>query len=347
MSTNAQPTFTGRLIAVFIGLMLLLTLAEAASRFVMPRWSEFYSGRFMRAVYDGRFGWFAMGVPGFDGWFAQNNGDFRARIHINDFGLRDNQPISYADGAIWVIGDSMTFGWGVEEDERYSTVVSRLLGQPTYNIASPGTNVCGYRALVSQMPEAVTPTAVIIGLVLENDLMEYDCAARAASGPPADSERLMGVKIWLTGHSALYNVVAGNLKRVDIIHQALIAIGLANQEQAYKQEFASARVDAVTTSTANELANLRNQLPAGTPYAVLIVPARFEIADGDPPYHHARVALAKSLAEHGIGVIDPFDAFKAAGFKPTHFVHDGHWSPLGHRLAGEAAAEWLRANLRR
>lgn len=347
MTESAQPTFTGRLIAVSIGLLLLLAMAEIGLRLTMPQWSEFYSGRFMRAIYDERFGWFAIGVPGFDGWFAQNNGDFRAHIYINDFGLRDNQPISSANGAVWVIGDSMTFGWGVEEGQRYSTVLGRLSDHPTYNIASPGTNVCGYRALVAQMPASVTPTAVIVGLVLENDLMEYNCAARAASGPPADSERLMGIKIWLTGHSALYNIVAGSLKKVDIIHRALIAIGLANEEQAYKQEFASATVGAVTTSTASEITNLRNQIPAGTPFAILIVPARFEIADDDPPYHHARVALATALAEHGIDVIDPFNAFKAAGFKPTHFLHDGHWSPLGHRIAGEAAAAWLRENLHR
>jgi len=344
---TGQPTFAGRLIAIVIGLLLFAAVAEVASRFLMPQWSEFYSGRFMRAVYDERFGWFAKGTPGFDGWFAQNNGDFRVHIRINDFGLRNDRPVSAADGAIWVVGDSMTFGWGVEEDERYSAVIGRLLGHPTYNIASPGTNVCGYRALVAHMPETAKPAAVVVGLVLENDLMEYDCTARAASGPPADSESLMGAKIWLTGHSALYNVLAASLKRVDIVRQTLIAVGLVNKEQTHKQEFASARAETVATSTAAELANLHKQLPAGTPYAVLIVPARFEIADGDPPYRDARVTLAKELQARGIGVIDPFDAFRAAGFEPTHFIHDGHWSPLGHRIAGEAAAEWLRANLHR
>jgi len=51
------------------------------------------------------------------------------------------------------------------------------------------------------------------------------------------------------------------------------------------------------------------------------------------------------LASRGIAVIDPYDRFVAAGFGPTHFAHDGHWSALGHRLAGEAAALWLAPRL--
>ena len=34
-----------------------------------------------------------------------------------------------------------------------------------------------------------------------------------------------------------------------------------------------------------------------------------------------------------INTIDPISEFKAAGFKPRHFPHDGHWSPLGHKIA--------------
>ena len=42
-----------------------------------------------------------------------------------------------------------------------------------------------------------------------------------------------------------------------------------------------------------------------------------------------------------INTIDPISEFKAAGFKPRHFPHDGHWSPLGHKIAGDAVAEWV------
>lgn len=347
MTRTEKPTIAGRLIAVLVGLLLLLAVAEVGLRLLMPEWPEFYSARFMRTIDVEGHGHVATGQPGFDGWFAQNNGDFRARIRINDFGLRNPEPVEAANGAIWVVGDSMTFGWGVEQDEMYSSRIASVLGAKTYNVASPGTDVCGYRALIARMPGGVQPAAVVVGLVLENDLLQYNCSVQATAVALPSPTRLIDVKVWLTGRSALYNVLAVTLKRVDIVRRTLIAIGLVNQEQAYKRFFAPEEVEAVTASTADELANLRKQLPAGTPFAVLIVPARFEIAYDDQPYHQARVALGRALLARGIGVIDPVKAFEAAGFAPTHFIHDGHWSPLGHRLAGEAAAEWLRANLRR
>ncbi len=344
---STQPTLVGRLIAVLIGLLLLLVIGEVGLRLTMPQWPEFYSARFMRVVDVEGHGHVTTGRPGFDGWFAQNNGDFRAHIRINDFGLRNPEPVGAANGVVWIVGDSMTFGWGVEQDEMYSSRIASVLGTKTYNVASPGTDVCGYQALVARMPEGIRPAAVVIGLVLENDLLQYNCTVQATAVPVVEPTRLIDVKFWLTGRSALYNVLAVILKRVDIVREALIVSGLVNREQAYKRFFTPEEVEAVTASTGAELANLRQQLPTGTPYAVLIVPARFEIADDDQPYRDARVALAKELAGRGIGVIDPFEAFKVAGFKPTHFIHDGHWSPLGHRIAGEAVAAWLRANLPR
>jgi hypothetical protein len=55
--------------------------------------------------------------------------------------------------------------------------------------------------------------------------------------------------------------------------------------------------------------------------------------------------MKEALKKAGIAVIDPFAAFETAGFKPTHFAHDGHWTPAGHAIAGRAAAEWLKQRL--
>jgi len=173
----ATPSLKGRLIALILGLVLLLGLSEIVLRVAMPNWRDFYSGWFMTAEYVPNYTRVATGIVGFDGYFAQNNGDFRVRIGINKFGLRNKDPIEDANDRIWVVGDSMTFGWGVEENERYSEVLGKYLGLPTYNIASPGTDVCGYQSLLARMPKTVKPSAVVMGLILENDITNYDCKA--------------------------------------------------------------------------------------------------------------------------------------------------------------------------
>ena len=348
--TNGRPTLLGMAVAIVIGCLLLVFAAEGILRIAMPHWQEFYSGRFMRIVNVPGHGPVATGRPGFDGFFSQNNGDFRVRLQINDFGFRNPDPIDKAEGRVWFIGDSMAFGWGVEQNEMYSSVAGALLNVPTYNVASPGTNVCGYQALLARTLKHASPRAVIVGLILENDVEDYDCRAGAAKSPAdvvqpeadIDVTSFKGLKVALTQNSALYNFFAVSLKRVAFINEALISVGLIAKGHTYKPANTMAGFDKVITRTAGELANVKAQLPAQVPFAVLIAPARFEIRDQDPAFKKIRQEMVRALADRGISVIDPVKEFLDAGFQPTHFAHDGHWSALGHTIAARAAAGWLR-----
>ena len=149
----------------------------------------------------------------------------------------------------------------------------------------------------------------------------------------------------MTRYLALYNFVAVALKRVDVIREALTAIGVIREGHAYRRLIADDKLDVAVKRTGNEMAALRAMLPKDTPFAVLIVPGRFEVKNGDAFYRRLRLQTNAALTSRGIAVIDPFDGFVAAGFGPTHFAHEGHWSALGHRLAGEAAALWLEPRL--
>jgi hypothetical protein len=352
MSNQMQdgPTPLGMVTAIAIGCVLLVFAAEGILRIAMPHWQEYYSGRFMRVIHVPGHGLVTTGRPGFDGYFSQNNGDFRVRLQINDFGFRNPDPIGKAEGRIWFVGDSMAFGWGVERNEMYSSVAGALLGVPAYNVASPGTDVCGYQALLAKTLKHARPRAVIVGLILENDVGDYDCRADAQSSiadvvqPGSDTSvtNIMGMKGLLIQKSALYNFFAVSLKRVAFINEALIRIGLIAKEHIYKPANTKTGFDKVTSRTVAELANVKAQLPADTPFAVLIAPARFEIRDGDPAFRKMRREIVRKLTDLGISAIDPVREFLDAGFQPTHFAHDGHWSPLGHRIAAQAAADWLR-----
>jgi hypothetical protein len=347
---NGRPTLLGMAAAIAIGCVLLVFVAEGVLRIAMPQWREYYSGRFMRVIHVPDHGLVTTGRPGFDGYFSQNNGDFRVRLQINDFGLRNLDAVDKADGRIWFIGDSMGFGWGVEQNEMYSSVAGNMLKVPAYNVASPGTNVCGYQALLSRTLKHASPRAVIVGLILENDIADYDCQARADESPANVVQHedgihvtsILGMKALLMQKSALYNFFAVSLKRVAFINEALISVGLIAKGHTYKPANTKIGFGNVIKRTAAELANLQAQLPAQIPFAVLIAPARFEIRDGAPAFQKLRLGMERALAGLGISVIDPIKEFLAAGFQPTHFAHDGHWSPLGHKIAAQAAADWLR-----
>ena len=345
--TGARPTAKGIAVALVIGCVLTLFAAEGVLRLVMPHWREFYSGWFMRVIDVPDHGRVTTGRPGFDGHFAQNNGDFRIRIRVNEFGLRNTEPAEQAAGRVWFVGDSMTFGWGVERDEIYDAVAGRLSGMPVYNVASPGTNVCGYQALVARMPAATRPSAVIVGLILENDIAQYDCKAAANKSTPrpqTDSAfDSIAFKRFLTRNTAIYNFFAVALKRVGFLQSALVSVGLVKESHTNKRRLTKAEIKKATDRTAAELDALRGMLPPGTPFAVLIAPTRFEIRDGEPFSRTLRQAMNAALTRRDIPAIDPYDAFKAAGFGPSHFAHDGHWSALGHEIAGRTVTEWLQS----
>lgn len=351
LASSDRPSWVGGVVALLVGLVLLAAIAELGLRLFMPHWQDFFSGRFMRVIQVPDHTQLALGRPGYDGWFAQNNGDFRTRIRINEHGLRNDEPVAAADQRLWVLGDSMTFAWGVERQEAYTQVIADQAGIPTYNVAAPGANVCGYQALLYRMPKETRPLGVVVGVVLENDVLPYDCredAIRSAKTPILDIDTLDGglslmqVKLFLTHHSALYNVLAVSLKRVGGLHDLLVKTGIVNVEHGYKRFYADDQVERVSRDTSNELAKLRDYLPTGTPLAVALIPSRFELIDGDKVYHDTRQAMIRDLNARGIAVIDLFDDFHKAGFAGTHFIHDGHWNAAGHQVAGKAIAQWMK-----
>ena len=351
-----KKSIGGRLGALTLGLFITIFLTELILRFAMPNWTEFWSGNFMREISVPGYGTVGTGLPNFNGYFSQNNGDFRVHISINKFGLRNPEPISASNNAIWVVGDSMTFGWGVEQQEMYSSVLEKLLNYPVYNIASPGTGVCGYQALISRMPKNFSPQALVIGLVLENDISASECKKRnseeeglaethktsLAKNRQKSILSLSNVKRKLTNISALYNFIAVSLKRIEIINRALVMLGIIKPVEIYRSPITKENLVSAVDVTADKILKLKQMMPENIPVSVLIIPGRFEIRDEDPLYRTLRQMMHRALNKRTVDVVDPFDEFVAVGYSATHFKHDGHWSSLGHKIAGKEIADKLK-----
>ncbi len=340
-------TLGGRLLAVIIGVIFFFGVSEVALRFIFPSWNEF-GHRFYKVVSEPGHGTFLMGKPNFDGYFSQNNGDFRTHLRINRVGLRNDEPVQAADKRIWVIGDSMAFGWGVDRKNIYTAKLARYLGLPTYNVASPGTDLCGYQGLLSRMPDNIKPKAVVLGLILENDIRKYDCGLRAerqaANPTKLNVEHFSLSKQWLTDHLAIYNVLTNSLKRVPALNNFLVKIGLSKNSHGYRGFINDAAFNESVVTTIKEIVNLRKMLSMDVPFVVLVAASRFEIRDDDSFYRKLRLSILSKLETKGIPYVDTLVPFKEVGFESTHFMHDGHWEPLGHDIAGKALAKWFNSN---
>jgi GDSL-like lipase/acylhydrolase family protein/PA14 domain-containing protein len=104
-----------RLVAMFVGIAGALVVSECATRVVLQRVSP-------------------IGEP-----VSEHARADAPHVSINSLGFREREigPASPARYRIAVIGDSYTWGQGLEEDERFSNVLEELLG-PTHEVLNFG-----------------------------------------------------------------------------------------------------------------------------------------------------------------------------------------------------------------
>lgn len=319
-------------VSVAIGALML----EFGVRILMPQFDPSGQIRF-ELMADGT----PIGPAGASLRQTKNTGDFDVSIAFNALGFRDDKNLAKSDAnSIFVVGDSFSFGWGVEQSERYSDVLQKLSGREVFNISIP-TDVDGYAHLLAYAKRSgANVGTLIIGLCLENDIWDYDAPKAPAATPPASAPiSVQAIKNWMHDHSALYFFLTSIIHTNDWLRGLFVDAGMITPNL---EGIAPPELDAkAVRSTAAHVA----ALAAGQPTIVLIIPSRW-LWVGDPARSKAvsesHVALVADLRERGVRVIDPRDYMERNG-PPLkyHFMNDGHWRASMHRIAAEMLDEAL------
>ncbi len=105
--------------------------------------------------------------------------DFDVSVVTNQQGLREPEVVAERSGdeyRIVVIGDSMTFGWGVEYEDAYPYVLqeklrTRLGRQDVrvINMGRPGADLSAYLTFAGQYANRLNPRIVVVGFLIGND----------------------------------------------------------------------------------------------------------------------------------------------------------------------------------
>jgi hypothetical protein len=269
----------------------------------------------------------------------KNTGDYDVEMDFNRYGLRDDKDLGSASGPdIFVVGDSYSMGWGVEESERFSDLLDDQLAARVFNISIP-TDLIGYGSLVQYAESRGAPIRrLVVGFCMENDLLNYD----ALEAMPTHGRPKVGlgrVKAWLTGSSALYTALTTLAHQQPMIRAWAIRSGLLvdNIDGMRRNRFS----DDVLRMSVDRLARLIDGYEA----TVVIIPSRGLWA-GDNLAVESRVheSLVSRLRAMEIDVIDLRPVFEASGNPMKfHFDNDGHWNPTGHRIAADVLAAHLSA----
>lgn len=280
-------------------------------------------------------GGFPLGPRGRTVRQATPKGDFDLQISFNALGLRDPRDWRQAPPrALVALGDSFTFGYGVQETERYSTRLEALLGEPVYNVALPE-NVVGYQRFLAYV-ESQGPRVerLVVGICMENDLQDYRDSRTVAEMTGGQG----GARLWLQTHSALYLAASYSLQANPHLRALLERVGISRTRT--DEVARNPDSDAVLEATRAQLEKIVAQRDA----TILIIPSRALWKGGNEPVerrmHDRFVAL---LRERGWRVADPRARFERDG-RPLdfYFATDPHWNAAGHQVAAEELAAVLR-----
>jgi lysophospholipase L1-like esterase len=278
------------------------------------------------------------------GWFSSP--EYRIRIDTNAAGFRmaeDLAPAKRSKVRVLVLGDSFTFGMGVEAQETYAAVLERMLNaNRPRDVEVLNLGVIGYGTLqeieLLHQYAFLEPDVVVLGFFARdvflaasgNDLEDNYYFAKKLNtthddkGPSqqaADLPLSRRLRLQLLWNSNLYRTVeltlGGYLRR-----RYTPADAPELREEAWHITAAA------LTQLDRELAS--RQLPC----ILLWIPAVGTVAQQD----HSVSERLEGLGLKHIQVVDVLDVLRGQE-GDAYFNLDSHWNAKGHELAAQALLE--------
>ncbi|MFN2646292.1 MAG: SGNH/GDSL hydrolase family protein [Burkholderiales bacterium] len=311
---------------------ITLALLEVAVRFVVPQ-AELHP----RYRYSERYG---HELPRSTTMVHEMPGAWRFTYTTNEYGFRAPMPpISnrYDRPNVVVLGDSCTFGQGVNDGEEYSAALARRLGDAArvVNLGVPGFGLTHEIRAFYEFAVLFQPALVILQFHMndvEDNVLETVTTVengrfvfhrdRSIAGP------LRSLKDWLSGsvvqHSAAYNLIRNTAYETWRRH-------VVHYESAEARVAKEAFYDELFTAFAEDLHR------RGIALIMFDVPHHLSRWPG--VMSHVQSLQARGLVE----LLDTAQWFTGV---TNYGTPEGHpWGALGHRVVAEHLGPAVRAGL--
>jgi len=266
---------------------------------------------------------------------------YKAKISTNSLGFRGPE-LDLEKPTISLFGDSITFGYGVGDDETLSAYMRELL--PNYNVlntAAPGYNLEQETGVLRQKIAPLDPDLIVLVFYL-NDLegevgiLAHDGTLRPQGWTPKERDcnpittGIMGLipgKCWLDEHSAFYKA----FKKV-------VDLRSSKQRKAVQQE-ESEEKPKEDTVTEEQLSRYTKQLNGFIAHIEPGTPSVFVIWPDHYPHEPSRPRIRQIAETRGFHVIDLYDIF--SNKVPTLPWDTVHPSPDALAAAAQEITEIL------
>jgi lysophospholipase L1-like esterase len=360
---------------MLIALVFALVVAEVALR-VLPQFAFLSDGGIPMYAADAQRGW-RLRSNYSERWYDRRFADGGIWVETDELGNRKiappEKPKDAAEYRILFVGDSFTFGWGVEAQQTFAALVQEQLNKslPELRVVAINAGVPAYGPeneleTVKQLAAKVKPSLVVLGFT-ENDLenavggRDYqtvkDGWLRTPEDATRDDEFLQRLKRYAFHHSALARLAyrAASAMRGPSARKRGVFLGYT-LEVLRKQP--APEVTEAIEKTKRVLGQIKDYCgEQKIAFQIVSFPRSYQIYEEEflarlketgvsPADFSAEIlserirAMCDELAVNYTSVKGPFDAARAEGVeRDTLFiVDDGHWTARGHELAAAAMA---------
>lgn len=301
--------------------------------------------------------------PNFSARIVTN--DYRIELKTNQLGLRDDPIVGRAEKVrILAIGDSFTFGFGVEANQAWPKQLQSTLSLESdmhgpvrvINGGISGYGLRQMRLLLSELFDELKPDVVVAGVYpqaytrLHDPFVYFHGYAMSASQVPNAGITedgflftpftipwLRALDFWLDEHFRF----AGYVLKAPIMANDLWPKRRGNVAVALSTDEVKHRIDPLLQEIA-----LIDQFARGKGISAVVLLITPQLKNGlfeqEADVFHA--AITSFCTDRGIPVVDPLPEFQRLSDRTPKFRNgdDYHWSPQGHRIAADKLARSLR-----
>jgi len=299
--------------------------------------------------------------------------EFRVNVTINSLGMRDYERNIPKKGVkrILTLGDSFTYGYGVELNESYPKILEQELNKnqdgQKYIVLNAG-YASGYSPdtyylYLKKEGLKLQPDIIMVGFTTNNDVVdlfknrviEGNGSAKIVSDSyyVDEDDRLRvpsynkqsGLNVFLSTHSHFFIFIKNSIGEILQKQYGKNDVYKVEYDEGLKEKWGEVEKLLVKM---NKLAEENN-----AKLIVALIPRKAQVYDrywevyknthGD--YEVDRTKPQKLLMnmcnKTSIRCIDLLPAFKEEAKEEFYFEKDGHWTKYGHRFAAEYLKEYI------
>ncbi len=324
-----------------IALAIALAVLEAGLRIAFP---FYHPGRQIIFKYAADYPSTAFGPRNSSVRQRTPKGDYNLDVFFNRHGLRDDKDLASASpGDILVVGDSFSFGWGVETAERFSDRLQALVDRRVYNAAIPGDFKAYQGMLDYARDQSASPDFIVVGVCMNNDLKNYRREDKFQPAVFGDRQPWKArLRSQLQARSALYLFLSYELQRMPALRRIFEKLGVSRDineltlQNIYDED--------VLNSSREELLKVVEPFTPDRHVALIIPSMAAWIGDNREQERRIHATFVERVRAAGITVLDMLPILDSLE-RPLdcYFETDPHWNARGHEIAARQLAVFLEA----